>query len=95
MEFAEPAGKLAPLNSPRQVYPLSEIVRRFGGELLGDSDVRIAQVATLEAAGPGQISFYANSRYRKQLEQTRADAVILDASASASTTRPRIVCKDP
>ncbi len=83
------------MNSPRQVYRLSEIVRRFGGELLGNADVCITQVATLETAGPGQISFYANSRYRKQLEQTRADAVILGADSSASTRRPRIVCKDP
>jgi len=83
------------LNKPRQVYRLSEIVQRFGGEVLGDSDVSISQVATLEAAGPGQISFYANSRYRKQLEQTRAEAVILDANASASTRRTRLVCRDP
>ena len=83
------------MNKPRQVYRLSEIVQRFGGEVLGDSDVSISQVATLEAAGPGQISFYANSRYRKQLEQTRAEAVILDANASASTRRTRLVCRDP
>jgi UDP-3-O-[3-hydroxymyristoyl] glucosamine N-acyltransferase len=83
------------VNSPRQAYPLAEIVQRFGGELLGDTDVRIIQVATLETAGPGQISFYANSRYRRQLEQTRADAVILGTDSSGATQRPRIVCKDP
>jgi UDP-3-O-[3-hydroxymyristoyl] glucosamine N-acyltransferase len=94
-EFAEPADRVASLNRPRQAYQLSEIVKRFGGELLGDGDVRIIQVATLETAGPGQISFFANSRYRKQLEQTRADAVILTSEASDSTQRPRIVCKDP
>jgi UDP-3-O-[3-hydroxymyristoyl] glucosamine N-acyltransferase len=82
------------LNSPRPAYRLSEIVQRFGGELLGDADVRITQVATLERAGPGHISFYANSRYRKQLEQTRADAVILGPDASSSTERARIVCRD-
>jgi len=80
------------VNSPRPAYRLAEIVQRFGGELLGDTDVRITQVATLETAGPGQISFYANSRYRRQLEQTRADAVILGTDASGSTQRPRIVC---
>jgi UDP-3-O-[3-hydroxymyristoyl] glucosamine N-acyltransferase len=95
VEFAASAEKVAPLNSPRQVYRLAEIVQRFGGELLGDADVRITQVATLEMAGSGEVSFYANSRYRKQLEQTRADAVILGADSSGSTERPRIVCKDP
>jgi UDP-3-O-[3-hydroxymyristoyl] glucosamine N-acyltransferase len=84
------------LNSPdRHVYWLADIVHRFGGELRGEADVRITQVATLEAAGPGQISFFANSRYRNQLEQTRADAVILAAEAADLTQRPRIVCQDP
>jgi len=84
------------LNSPgRQVYRLAEIVQRFGGELLGDADVRIHQVATLEAAGPGEIAFFASNRYRKQLERTQADAIILSAEAAAATERARIVCKDP
>lgn len=82
-------------SSGRNAYRLSDIVRRFGGEVLGDADVRITQVATLDAAGPGQISFLANRRYRKQLEQTRADAVIVAAHDADATQRPRIVCDDP
>ena len=76
-------------------YRLAEIVQRFGGELLGDPDVVITQVATLETAGPGQISFFSNSRYRRQLEHTRAEAVILTQDAADATQRSRIVCKDP
>ena len=76
-------------------YRLAEIVQRFGGELLGDPDVVISQVATLETAGPGQISFFSNSRYRKQLEHTRAGAVILTPEVAGATERSRIVCKDP
>ena len=84
------------MNSPdRHVYRLAEIVRRFGGELRGEADVQIAQVATLETAGPGHIAFFANTRYRSQLEHTRADAVILAADAAHLTQRARIVCKDP
>ena len=79
----------------RNVYRLSDIVHRFGGEVLGDADVRITQVATLETAGAGDISFLANRRYRKQLEQTRAGAVIVAAEDADATRRPRIVCKDP
>jgi UDP-3-O-[3-hydroxymyristoyl] glucosamine N-acyltransferase len=76
-------------------YRLAEIVQRFGGELLGDPDVIITQVATLETAGPGQISFFSNSRYRRQLEHTRAEAVILTQDVADATQRSRIVCKDP
>jgi len=76
-------------------YRLAEIVQRFGGELRGDPDVVITQVATLETAGPGQVSFFSNSRYRRQLEHTRAEAVILTEDEADATQRPRIVCKDP
>jgi UDP-3-O-[3-hydroxymyristoyl] glucosamine N-acyltransferase len=76
-------------------YRLAEIVQRFGGELLGDPDVVVTQVATLETAGAGHISFFSNSRYRRQLEHTRAEAVILAQEMADATQRPRIVCKDP
>lgn len=74
---------------------LGEIVERFGGELRGDPDLVINQVATLDSAGPGNISFFSNPRYRRQLEQTRADAVIVTPEAADATQRARIVCKDP
>jgi UDP-3-O-[3-hydroxymyristoyl] glucosamine N-acyltransferase len=84
------------LNSPsRRAYRLADIVERFGGELLGDPDILINQVATLETAGAGEISFFSNRRYRQHLEQTRAAAVILAAEFSDSIRCPRIVCKDP
>jgi UDP-3-O-[3-hydroxymyristoyl] glucosamine N-acyltransferase len=77
------------------MYTLSEIVTRFGGEVQGETNVKIAQVATLESAGADQISFFANPRYRRQLEQTRAGAVIVSRATAGFTRRPRIVCDDP
>jgi UDP-3-O-[3-hydroxymyristoyl] glucosamine N-acyltransferase len=79
----------------RPAYRLGELVERFGGQLLGDPEVRISQVATLEGAGPEHISFFTNLRYRRQLDTTRAGAVILAAPAADATQRPRIVCDDP
>jgi UDP-3-O-[3-hydroxymyristoyl] glucosamine N-acyltransferase len=76
-------------------FRLAEIVERFGGELRGDPDLIISQVATLDSAGPGHISFFSNPRYRRQLEQTKADAVIVTPEAADATQRARIVCKDP
>ena len=79
----------------RPTYRLRDIVERFGGELQGDPEVRISQVATLEGAGPENISFFTSARYRRQLETTRAGAVIVAAPAAGATQRPRIVCDDP
>jgi len=76
-------------------YQLSEIVARFGGRVLGDAGVRIAQIATLEHAKVGQISFLTNSKYRSQLAQTSASAVILSEADADATTLPRIISTNP
>jgi UDP-3-O-[3-hydroxymyristoyl] glucosamine N-acyltransferase len=80
---------------PRRAITLGEIVERFGGELLGEGGVQVDQVATLEQATGSQISFFSNPRYRRQLEQTRAAAVIASREAIGWTARPLIVCDNP
>lgn len=76
-------------------YRLTDIVARFGGRLLGDTDVEVHQVATLDSAQPGQISFLTNSKYRSQLAGTRAGAVILSEADADETELPRIICDNP
>lgn len=46
-------------------------------EIQGDASRRITAVATLEDAGPTEISFLANAKYEKALQTTRAGAVIV------------------
>jgi UDP-3-O-[3-hydroxymyristoyl] glucosamine N-acyltransferase len=50
---------------------------RYGLELRGDPGLRVSRVATLANAGSGALSFLANPRYRKQMESTRATAVLV------------------
>ncbi|MBI2296573.1 MAG: UDP-3-O-(3-hydroxymyristoyl)glucosamine N-acyltransferase [Betaproteobacteria bacterium] len=81
--------------SERTSYSLREIVKRYGGEIAGDPEVRVRQVATLEGATPDTIAFLANDRYLSQLKATCAGAVIVSESARAATRLPRIVCANP
>lgn len=76
-------------------YRLTDIAARFGGRVLGDAEVCISQIATLEKAQPHQISFLTNSKYRAQLANTRAGAVILGEADADATGRPRIVSDNP
>lgn len=76
-------------------FTLAEIVERLGGRVAGDPGTRIRQVGTLEHGGEGQITFFANPRYKSKLAGTRAAAVVLAADAESGTTRPRIVCEAP
>lgn len=78
-----------------QAYSLGEIVERFGGELVGDSGILIRQVAPLATAQAEQISFLANPKYRRQLEGTRAGAVIVAFSERQATALPRILSDNP
>ena len=50
---------------------LSDLALQLGLELCGP-DLEICGVNTLDAAGPEELSFFANPKYRVQLEKTRA-----------------------
>ena len=76
-------------------YSLAQIVERFGGEIIGDAQTPISQVATLETALAQHIGFLTHGKYRKQLAATRAGAVILGRADRDLTALPRIVCDDP
>jgi UDP-3-O-[3-hydroxymyristoyl] glucosamine N-acyltransferase len=53
---------------------------RLAATIEGSADTRVAAVAPLAAAGPRDLGFFANPRYRTDLMQTRAAAVVLSAA---------------
>lgn len=55
---------------------LRELAEHLGCRLEGDGDLPVARVASLDTAGPGDISFYSNPRYGALLAHTHASAVI-------------------
>ena len=88
---ARPEHKL----EKRKALTLGQIVKQLGGELIGNPRTGIHQVAALETAGKGEITFLAQARNAVQLAGTRASAVILGNDAREATTLPRIVCANP
>jgi len=76
---------------------LREIVGQLGGELIGDGELRIARIATLEGATPDAIAFLANPKYRAQLASTRAGCVIVGPAVrdEAAARGAAIVTPDP
>ena len=79
----------------RKSFRLGDIVKQLGGELIGDADVRIHQVATLESARPTDITFLTQSRFLPQLGRTQAGAVILGPEARDASSLPRIISANP
>jgi UDP-3-O-[3-hydroxymyristoyl] glucosamine N-acyltransferase len=76
-------------------YRLEEIAAHLGGEVLGNAAVVIRQVAPLERAEADEIGFIAQPKYLKQLETSKAGAVILPPDAREATTLPRIISDNP
>jgi len=74
---------------------LREIVARLGGEAVGEASAPLTGVATLDSAGPRDISFLSNPRYRSKLATTRAGAVIVGLGDRDAASLPRIVSDNP
>lgn len=76
----------------RDLAILAELV---GATLSGDGDLPIHGLAPLESAGRGDLSFLANPRYRPQLAQTRAGAVLAPAGTPVPEGTALLAHGDP
>lgn len=76
---------------------LGVIVGALGGHLRGDPARSIQGLAPLESAGPNELSFLSNPRYRQQLAASRAGCVIVAPAleAEALARGDCIVADDP
>ena len=74
---------------------IAELAELVGGTVRGDGSLCIDSVATLAGAGEGQISFLANPRYRKQLDSSRASAVIIAPAEARNWDGNAIIVADP
>lgn len=63
--------------------------------MYGDEDCQIHSVSTLSQAGAGQISFLTNSKYRKHLMGSTAEAVILTQADSSDCPINALVVNNP
>ncbi len=58
-------------------FTLSQVAREIGAELKGNPDLEIADLAPIETAGPGQLSYIASGKFKKYLATTKASALIV------------------
>jgi UDP-3-O-[3-hydroxymyristoyl] glucosamine N-acyltransferase len=76
-------------------FTLGELAVRFGLGLKGEPGLRISRVATLSHADAGALSFLANARYRRQMESTRATAVLLGPEDAAGCPVAALIDPNP
>lgn len=69
--------------------------RGLAVELRGDAEVLVEGLATIQTAGPLQLSFLANPNYRKYLATTGAAAIILHPNEVENCQLPALVFSNP
>ncbi len=62
---------------------LAEVAKITGARLEGDPDSEVRSLASIEDAGPADLTFLSNPKYRKHLSTTRACAVLIRSGEDA------------
>jgi UDP-3-O-[3-hydroxymyristoyl] glucosamine N-acyltransferase len=75
-------------------YTLGRLAELLDARVAGDAQIEISGVATLEDAGPGEITFLANPKYAPLAKSTRASAIIA-AEPVAGTSLAVLVSSNP
>ena len=76
-------------------FRLGELANILGAEVKGDANLVITGLATLKNAGPQDLSFLANMKYKQQLEATRAGAVIIHPDFATITPCAALLLDNP
>ena len=74
---------------------LGQLAEFLGATLRGPAEKEITGLATLQEAGPGQVSFLANPQYRKFLATTHAAAVLLKPADAEGFAGDALLIADP
>jgi len=61
-------------------FTVKQIADQVGGEIIGDDQVLITGINSLDGASPGEISFFADRRYVESVRGTKASAIIVAAA---------------
>jgi UDP-3-O-[3-hydroxymyristoyl] glucosamine N-acyltransferase len=74
---------------------LGQLAEFLGATLRGDPEKEITGLATLQEAGPAQLSFLANPHYRKYLADSKAAALLLKAADADGFAGDALIVADP
>ncbi|HKQ50306.1 MAG TPA: UDP-3-O-(3-hydroxymyristoyl)glucosamine N-acyltransferase [Phycisphaerae bacterium] len=82
---------------PYRLSQIADILAKYQMpcEIIGDAGREVIGVATLEDAGPQEISFLSNAKYEKALQTTRAGAVIVSQDQAIPNALTVLRTTDP
>lgn len=74
---------------------LKKIVNQLGGTVSSNAELTVYRVGSLAMAREGAISFFSDTKYSRQLNETEASAVILKPEHVSLTALPVIITDNP
>jgi UDP-3-O-[3-hydroxymyristoyl] glucosamine N-acyltransferase len=75
---------------------VTELAERLGGQLSGDGALELVALASLTEARAGDVSFFKDSKYAKQLASTQASAVLVPHTWQGTSPAPALIrVEDP
>ena len=81
--------------SDNKKYSIKFISEYINASIVGDADLEIDNLATLDNATQGCITFLSSSKYNKLLDSTNASAVIVKDGVKTSNRTTLLTCSDP
>lgn len=76
-------------------YTLSALAEKLDAKVLGNGALTVTSIATLKSAQPGQISFLSNPKYKEQIFESRATAIIMREDDSKGFEGNALILKEP
>jgi UDP-3-O-[3-hydroxymyristoyl] glucosamine N-acyltransferase len=76
------------------IKTLNELAAFLGGRICGDGGILIERIRGIDDAGEGDLTFAANSKYKKKIETTGASAILV-ASETACTGKNLLIVEEP
>lgn len=74
---------------------IKELAAKLNCDFVGDPETRIASVAPIASAQPGDLTFLSNKRYRQYLATTGASAIILENAKDRPEGKTSIISPTP
>ena len=73
---------------------LKKIARLVGGEVIGNDRLSITGINSLDAASQGDLSFFADRKYKEGLKKTQASAILV-SKETPSFKGPQVLVSNP
>ena len=80
--------------SSKKSITLSELAKKLNAKLIGDPEFQVNGIKTLKEANQDEVSFLSRRQYTKQLDSTKAGAVIISETDKDLAKGNLIVGKD-